>query len=279
VPLERRLGVLAAVTALRDALLTTAAVWEGGDCLHLTYLGFDATALVQARKARPCEICEEEGWEQMLLIAPCMHELCRKCLVGHQRACAERGQPGPLPCPMCRGEVEQVVDLAEARGSFPFWDRGGTLVRSFAALASEASEALQWASKATDPAHRPPFPVKVLRLTIVERDGTVDNATCFVSDGLRLEHVLKTENCLGASLFDRRDGQGRWQCTNPECMAFESPEEGRKASLCTGCRVARFCSSDCQRMAWTLGHKRMCQLWKAHQAARQDEGKGKGVHD
>lgn len=202
-----------------------------------------------------------------MFLAPCMHDLCRMCLLAHQRACAERG--GPLLCPMCRAEIQDVMSMEGPEEAFPWVDHGGTLVRVFAGLVVDACETLHWAARATEPSHRPPFDVKVLRLTLEERDGAVGSAKCLVEDGMRLAHLLKTEKPIGAVLFDRRDARGNWQCQNLTCGVFESPEEGRRTSLCTGCRVARFCSRQCQTTAWTMGHKRMCKMWKAYQAARE----------
>ena len=45
-----------------------------------------------------------------------------------------------------------------------------------------------------------------------------------------------------------------WQNTNPE------PLHPKVFSKCAGCRVAVYCSKECQRAAWKAGHKAECKL-------------------
>ena len=57
-------------------------------------------------------------------------------------------------------------------------------------------------------------------------------------------------------------------CCSRACTNCELPSELElPLKLCSGCRVARYCSPECQAAAWA-GHKRMCRVLCA-------EGRGK----
>ena len=49
-------------------------------------------------------------------------------------------------------------------------------------------------------------------------------------------------------------------CCSRACTNCELPSElGLPLRLCSGCRVARYCSPECQAAAWA-GHKRVCRV-------------------
>jgi hypothetical protein len=64
-------------------------------------------------------------------------------------------------------------------------------------------------------------------------------------------------------------------CNNPACANVSGPSEARlvsgKGCLCGGCRVARYCSRDCQRAVWKQ-HKPVCKALAA--AAEQQQATG-----
>ena len=68
-----------------------------------------------------------------------------------------------------------------------------------------------------------------------------------LQDLLRLGHVLMVEVPTPVG------------CNNPGCMALGGVSEVEAAAkTCGGCRVARYCSQDCQRGHWKV-HKETCQ--------------------
>ncbi|KAK7030829.1 hypothetical protein VNI00_013937 [Paramarasmius palmivorus] len=52
-------------------------------------------------------------------------------------------------------------------------------------------------------------------------------------------------------------------CSNwercPNTVQKLNPKEGLSFKRCSGCRVAAYCSSDCQRMHWKNGHRQQCK--------------------
>ncbi len=57
-------------------------------------------------------------------------------------------------------------------------------------------------------------------------------------------------------------------CNNLSCPDWLG--EADKLKLCAGCRTARYCSTRCQREAWTLGgHKQCCAALAAQPAKRR----------
>ena len=40
----------------------------------------------------------------------------------------------------------------------------------------------------------------------------------------------------------------------------EAPDEATKFLLCSVCRGVHYCSVECQRVDWKLGHKKDCQV-------------------
>lgn len=141
----------------------------------------------------------------------------------------------------------------------------------------EVAEALQ-ACQATDPNERPPLPAlpyKLMRLSIVEGDGeTVGTATSLLEDGLRIKQVMISTSSTASSLRERVTADGRYQCMFTECMKMQ--EKGATPfARCASCRIARYCSPECQKEAWGKGHKRICKKYKEVLDARNTRKEGK----
>ncbi|XP_078601039.1 uncharacterized protein LOC144876035 isoform X2 [Branchiostoma floridae x Branchiostoma japonicum] len=45
------------------------------------------------------------------------------------------------------------------------------------------------------------------------------------------------------------------RCCNPKCG---KPDYRSALKLCGGCKLTRYCSRDCQKQHWSVGHKRCC---------------------
>lgn len=237
-----------------------------------------------SRMGRACSICDEEKWRGMVVIDPCIHNLCEDCMTRHMEQLAARGQP--ITCPFCRVPVTSVtrIDHTKAGAVSPHFTRGGAVVSHVISVMNRTCEALAWALKATDPAHRPPHPVALVRPSFVEVDSTVGSATSFLEDGLVMEQVAMKERIMGASLNERRRPDGRFQCQFFHCMKMEEPG-GPKFLRCSNCKVVRFCSRACQAAAWNKEghHKRLCNLYKKHMEAcaerkqrKEEEEAGEG---
>lgn len=57
-------------------------------------------------------------------------------------------------------------------------------------------------------------------------------------------------------------------CNNPGCTSMAKVSEMRLGSLCKGCGVAKYCSKECQAVAWKMGHNKVCKrITKATAAA------------
>jgi hypothetical protein len=67
-------------------------------------------------------------------------------------------------------------------------------------------------------------------------------------------------------------------CNNPLCRNVSGPSEaalvGGRSCLCAGCRVARYCSRECQRQNWKGQHKAVCAALAAAAAAGGGGGSG-----
>eukprot|EP00058_Branchiostoma_floridae_P015541 XP_002601029.1 hypothetical protein BRAFLDRAFT_128148 [Branchiostoma floridae] len=45
------------------------------------------------------------------------------------------------------------------------------------------------------------------------------------------------------------------RCCNPKCG---KPGYRKTLKLCAGCKLTRYCSRDCQKQHWSVGHKKCC---------------------
>eukprot|EP00058_Branchiostoma_floridae_P001522 XP_002587010.1 hypothetical protein BRAFLDRAFT_103826 [Branchiostoma floridae] len=45
------------------------------------------------------------------------------------------------------------------------------------------------------------------------------------------------------------------RCCNPKCGR---PGYRKTLKLCAGCKLTRYCSRDCQKQHWSVGHKKCC---------------------
>jgi hypothetical protein len=96
-----------------------------------------------------------------------------------------------------------------------FISQGGSIVRCFIQVMTNICETAHWSQQAEDVSECPPFAVRLVKLTIAERDGTVGSALSFIEDGLMCEQIILREQTLGASLQERRKKDGRWVTDPP----------------------------------------------------------------
>lgn len=63
------------------------------------------------------------------------------------------------------------------------------------------------------------------------------------------------------------------RCANPSCTNMAGGCEARmRIKVCGGCKVARYCSGECQKVDWGAGHKGACRRMKELLLVRQSSG-------
>ena len=136
-PFGRRLRVLGARVGLTEGILVEGIELEGSDTLHVRMLDSEPNLGKLRRGERECEICMEVGWEQMVIMGPCSHDICMTCFTRHRQAFIDSNRPGQLTCPMCRQELTSAVPAKEAKEGMKLWQLGGTIVRVYIAIMSQ----------------------------------------------------------------------------------------------------------------------------------------------
>lgn len=262
--LNSRLSNLALGMALATKLVWLRHGWVDGDTFSVTSLDVTSARGKQARL--PCPICDEFSVNGLMGLQPCCHSLCPPCMRRHCESSKERQPMAPVRCPFCKQTVTQVIPVSrDIRDEMSYVKKGGSII-SYIVLIERICEALHWAGKATDPQERPPLsslPVKLVRLSVVEGDGeTVGTATALLEDGLKMQKVMMSTSLFGGSINERVTADGRYQCMWMDCLKVQ--EEGSQPfARCASCRIARYCSPECQKKAWWKGgHKRVCKKYK-----------------
>jgi hypothetical protein len=275
ISLEDRLSNLAFETGGTNRLVWLEHGFDAADeSFHVRLLAMNEEFNVKSRTHRDCDICLEKD-QPVVIINPCMHELCEGCYARHAQRMLQQGSP--ISCPFCKQPVAGAARLDDAFVQLQpaHFLHGGSITLNFISVTSRICETLAWAAKAKAAAHRPPNPVALVKLSIQEPDGTLGTAVSFLQDGLALERVVLTEKVMGASLNERRTPDGRFQCMFIHCMKMEEAG-GFKFLRCSACHIVRFCSRECQKKAWNQveNHKRMCGKYSKHVAACKAKREG-----
>lgn len=56
-------------------------------------------------------------------------------------------------------------------------------------------------------------------------------------------------------------------CSNPDCETRDQLDRKLKLKTCAGCKGAKYCSTECQKVHWKKTHKKMCKALRARRNA------------
>ncbi len=88
------------------------------------------------------------------------------------------------------------------------------------------------------------------------------------------EQDAEHERQQAAQLELARAAATRASCAHLACSNLDAT--GRRGKLCSGCRVARYCSHACSMADWRAGHRAACRLLAAARAAEGPAGQPQG---
>ncbi|XP_035682089.1 ankyrin-3-like [Branchiostoma floridae] len=74
-------------------------------------------------------------------------------------------------------------------------------------------------------------------------------------DGSTKKHVYTRPMSTCIRLIHEARRSKLLRCCNPKCG---KPGYRKKLKLCAGCKLTRYCSRDCQKQHWSVGHKKCC---------------------
>jgi hypothetical protein len=89
---------------------------------------------------------------------------------------------------------------------------------------------------------------------------------------------LATGVCTQLVSPDTADAVAPLCCANPGCTNCSKLSEqelvGGKSSVCSGCRMVRLCSAECNTAYWKAGHKQVCKRLRGSKQQQQAGGGG-----
>ncbi|XP_078601011.1 uncharacterized protein LOC144876017 isoform X2 [Branchiostoma floridae x Branchiostoma japonicum] len=90
---------------------------------------------------------------------------------------------------------------------------------------------------------------------LIELGARPDLANYYVTKRLAEKPVGTRESEECVKLIQEAMKSKLLKCCNPACG---KPGYRSTLKLCAGCKLTRYCSRDCQKQHWSVGHKRCC---------------------